>query len=174
MKTTIKIPVYVFMLFFVPAMLQLTSCQSNKQKTQEKIAEEVIENATGQKTEAEIDGEKVTIEGENYKAELNAKGGEWSDEIPKDVPEFNYGTISHSTVSDAEGTKSWGYIFKGVTQESVEKYNVLLKKNGFKTMKMTMDKGGSLTGEKDNIVVSVIWSDEMTHVSVQVRNEESE
>lgn len=174
MKTTTKIPAYVFMLFFVPAMLQLTSCRCSKQKTQEKMAEEAIENATGQKTDADIDGDKVTIEGENYKAEINAKGGTWSDQIPKDVPKFDYGAINHSTVSDAEGTKSWGYIFKGVTRESVEKYDVLLKKNGFKTMKMTMGEGGSLTGEKDNIVVSVIWSDEMTHVSVQVSNEGSE
>lgn len=170
MQTTTKFLIRVFTLFIFLVLLVLTSCQSNKQKAQEKLMEEAIENSAGQKTDADINGDKVTIEGENYKAEVNSKGGKWSEEIPKDVPEFNYGTIDHSTVSEAEGTKSWGFIFKAISEDVIGKYDALLKKNGFETMKMTMGKGGSITGEKNNIVVSVIWSEEMTHVSVQVSN----
>jgi hypothetical protein len=174
MKTTTRLPMRVFFLCFFLSSLLLVSCHGNKQKTQEKIMEEAIESSTGQKTNADIDGDKVTIEGENYKAELNAKGGKWSDEIPKDVPEFNFGTINHSTVSEAEGTKTWAYILKGVSQESLGKYDALLKKNGFETVKMSMGKGGSITGEKGNIIISVIWSEEITHMSVQVRSRQSQ
>jgi hypothetical protein len=159
-----------FIVIFLLAMLQLISCQCNRQKTQEKILEETIENSTGQKTDAEIDGDKVTIEGENYKAELDAKGGKWASEIPECVPEFNYGKISHSSFSEAEGTKTWAYIIKDAPLEVLGKYEALLKKNGFQTMKMSMGKGGSVTGEKDSIIVSLITGEEMTHVSVQVRH----
>jgi hypothetical protein len=170
MKTISKFFIHAVTLFFFLVSFILISCHSSKQKTQEKIMEEAIENASGQKTKADINGEKVTLEGENYKAELNAKGGRWSGEIPKDVPEFNFGKIEHSTVSEAEGTKSWSFVFKEIPEEVIGKYEALLKKNGFETTKMTMGKGGSITGEKNNIVVSVIWSKEMTHVSVQVNS----
>lgn len=170
MKTTSKFMILFFTLFFIPVSLYLFSCQSGKKKTQEKMMEEAIESSTGQKTDANINGDKVTLEGENYKAEINTKGGSWPKEIPEPVPEFNYGTINHSTISEAEGTKTWGFILKGVPQEAIGKYEARLKKNGFETMKMTMGTGGNISAEKGNTIVTVIWSEEMTHVSVQLRS----
>lgn len=40
--------------------------------------EDAIEKSTGEKTDAKIRDDKVTIEGKNYKAEINTKGGSWS------------------------------------------------------------------------------------------------
>jgi hypothetical protein len=149
-----------------------TSCTCSSKKTEESMMERTLENATGEKTDVDIKNDKVTIEGENYKTEINNAGGKWSDEIPDDVPEFTYGTIEHSTVSVAEGTKTFGLFYKGVDPSVLDKYDAALKKNGFKTMKMTMEKGGTITAEKGKIIVTAIASEKGTHVSVQLRKEE--
>jgi len=150
----------------------ITSCKCSREKTQESMMEKALENATGEKTDVDINKDKVTIEGENYKTEINNTGGKWSDEIPDDVPEFTWGTIQHTTVSEAEGTKTYGMYFKDVDPDVLEKYDASLKKNGFKTIKMTMDKGGTITAEKGKIIVTAIATDNGAHVSVQIRKEE--
>jgi hypothetical protein len=170
-KSIIKWTGALIILALVPGTF-LTSCKCSREKTQESMIEKTLENATGEKTDVDINKDKVTIQGENYKTEINNTGGKWSDEIPDDVPEFTWGTIQHSTVSEAEGTKTYGLYFKDVDPEVLEKYDAALKKNGFKTMKMTMDKGGTITAEKGKIIVTAIASEKGAHVSVQIRKEE--
>ena len=149
-----------------------TSCKCSREKTQETMMEKALENASGEKTDVDINKDKVTIQGEKYKTEINNAGGKWSDEIPDDVPEFKYGTIKNSTVSEAEGTKTYGYFFTGVDKDVLDTYDAALKKNGFKTVKMTMDEGGTITAEKGKIIVTAVASEKGAHVSVQIRKEE--
>jgi hypothetical protein len=172
MKNPVKTSIGALIILALASGSLITSCKCSSEKTQEKMMEEALENASGEKTDVDINKDKVTIEGENYKAELNTKGGKWSDEIPDDVPEFTWGTIEHSTVSEAEGTKTYGLFYKDVDTAVLDKYDAALKKNGFKTMKMTMDKGGTITAEKGKIIVTAVVSDNGAHIGVQIRRDE--
>jgi len=150
------------------ALPLLTGCHGSGEKAQEKSLEAAIESSSGEKAEVDIDGQNITIESDNYSAKINTQGDTWPSEIPDDVPEFTYGTIQGITTTDVEGAHGWGMNYRDVAAGAIEKYNSDLKQKGFKTVKVIMDEGGSVTGEKDNIIVSVISGDDMTHVSVQV------
>lgn len=155
----------------LPVLLILSGlygCQGAGDKAREKSLETAIESSSGEKADVDIDGKKVTIEGDNYKTELNTGGNKWPGEIPEDVPEFTYGVIDGTTTTETDEVHGWGINFRDVPKDAVEKYNTALKEKGFKTMKVIMDEGGSVTGEKGNIIVSLISGEDMTHVSVQV------
>lgn len=80
----------------------------------EKIAEQVIEGATG--VEVDINDEEVTIEGEDGE-EITIGGTEWPDsDMAKKIPEFKEGKVS-SVVNSAENVM--------IAIEEVEKQDVL-------------------------------------------------
>jgi len=146
----------------------LPGCQNAGDKAAENAAEAAIENASGESTEVDINGNKVTIEGENYKTELNTAENKWPEGIPKDVPEFDFGKIKGITITETDEVYGWGINFQDVPKDAVEKYAALLKEKGFQTTKLIMDEGGTVTGEKGNLIVSLISGDDMTHLSIQV------
>lgn len=146
----------------------LPGCQNAGEKAAENAAEAAIENASGESTEVDINGNKVTIEGENYKTELNTAENKWPDGIPGDVPEFAFGKITAVTTTETDEVYGWGVNFQDVPKDAVEKYAALLKEKGFQTTKLIMDEGGTVTGEKGNLIVSLISGDDMTHLSIQV------
>ncbi|MBN1199847.1 MAG: hypothetical protein JXA23_10880 [Bacteroidales bacterium] len=146
----------------------LPGCQSAGDKAREESLETVIENSSGEKTEVDINGQNVTIEGDNYKTELNTAGNQWPEGIPEDVPEFTFGEIHGTTATETDEVYGWGIHFADVPKDAVEKYSAALKEKGFKTVKVIMDEGGTVTGEKGKITVSLISGDDMTHLSIQV------
>jgi hypothetical protein len=160
-------PVCLFLAFLVIA--GLPACQSAGKKAGEKAMEAAIEKSSGENAEVDIEGEKVTIQGEDYKAEVNAGGSEWPDEIPDDIPEFSYGSIEGTTTTETDDMRGWGINFRDVPSDAVDKYESALKSRGFKTVKVTMDEGGTVGGEKGNFSVSVISGKDMTHVGIQVK-----
>ena len=67
-------------------------------KIGEKIGEKVVEGATGNKVD--IDGDKVTVKGEDG-TEATFGGKEWPDnDIMKDIPKFEKGTLTGTTASE--------------------------------------------------------------------------
>jgi len=83
------------------------SCRSAGEKAGEKAVEEAMEKASGEKTDVDINGDKVKIEGENYKGEINLSDNTWPKEIPGDVPEFPFGKIKQTITSTSDQTKTW-------------------------------------------------------------------
>ncbi len=130
--------------------------------------EKALEKGSGENSDVDIQGDKVKIESGDHKSEINLTGDEWPKEIPADVPQFNYGSIHHTTSSEDNGMKGWGVFYEDVKLDAIDKYDAELNKNGFKTMKMTMPKGGTITAEKGKIIVTAIISEEMSQVGVQV------
>ncbi|MDF2949502.1 MAG: hypothetical protein K0R07_1536 [Sedimentibacter sp.] len=82
------------------ALLMLIGCGA-KQKMEDKLAEKIVETALG--GNVDIDGEEVTIEGEDGAVTFGA--GEWPDsDLAKIIPEFKDGTITSVVNSE-------GYVF---------------------------------------------------------------
>ena len=97
MKTLKKFRTLAMILVLIPSVSFITSCKSSSEKQKEKMAEEALEKASGDKTDVDIEGDKVKIEGENYKGEINVKGSTWPADMPADVPRFDFGSIEHTT-----------------------------------------------------------------------------
>ena len=150
----------------------MISCKSSGEKAREKAMEKALENASGGKVDVDINGEKVKIEGENYKTELNVGGKTWPADMPEGVPKYDFGTIEHTSKSTSDDTQTWNVIYKKSIAGSLEKYDALLKKNGFKTIKFSQGNNGNITGEKGKMIITVSFSEETTIFAVQVRHKE--
>jgi hypothetical protein len=163
MKLTLTLPVVLIWAITLVSLSMLSSCGGGSGSGQ-KVAgiEDSGDIKAGQA------GENIKIKGDNFEAELNVKDNEWSAEIPADVPKFTFGTIDHTSATKTGEVTGWGIFYKDVRAGALEGYDGLLKKAGFKTIRTTMDAQGSVTGEKDKIVVNLVVSTDMTHLSVQV------
>lgn len=168
MKNTVKILMSALLTLAIPGLIMICSCSSPGKKAQEKMMEKALEQGSGENSDVDIQGDKVKIESGDHKSEINLTADEWPKDIPADVPEFKYGSIHHTTSSEDNGSKGWGVFYEDVRLDAIDKYDAELKKNGFKTTKMTMPKGGSITAEKGKIIVTAIISEKMSQVGVQV------
>jgi hypothetical protein len=169
MKNSAKILAGILFSLAIMGIFMMDSCQSPGKKAQEKMMENALEQGSGKDSDVDIQGDKVKIESGDQKSEIDLAGKEWPNAIPADVPEFNYGSIHHTTYSEDSDVKGWGVFYEDVKLDAIDKYDTELKNKGFTTTKMTFPKGGTITGEKGNIIVSVIISEQMSQVGVQVR-----
>jgi hypothetical protein len=149
------------------AVTFLFSCKN----ASEKAAEEAIEGAyssEGKDVDVDIDqqGQKVTIETEEGKMVFDQEGTTWPKDIPSEIPQLKGMKISGVTTGDVNGKKSWTVIYEGDATAQMESFSTSLKSAGYKTTKMTINEGGAVTGEKDNWVVSSMFSKENTVLSI--------
>ena len=92
------------------ALLMLIGCGA-KQKMEDKLDEKIVETALG--GNVDIDGEEVTIEGEDGAVTFGA--GEWPDsDLAKSIPVFKDGNITSVVNSE-------GYVF--IIMEEVDEGN---------------------------------------------------
>jgi hypothetical protein len=115
----------IFVLVLV-LILSLSGCGVKKKienKIGEAIGEKIIEGATGQKVD--VDGDKVTIKGEDG-SNVTFGGGEWpKSDLIKNIPEFKDGKIE-SVMSREE---SVAMSIENVEQKDFEKYLGGIKKD---------------------------------------------
>lgn len=127
-------------------------------KASEAMAERALESATGKDVDLSIEEEKVTIEGEGFKAELS-QATEWPADVPPEVPEFEQGKVERVHKSEAEGRRSWNVYYTEIKADGPDRYAALLEQGGWKVQSMKMgDKAGMLSGERGNIGINFAYS----------------
>ncbi|MBN1820868.1 MAG: hypothetical protein JXR31_10190 [Prolixibacteraceae bacterium] len=149
------------------------SCRKASEKASEKLMEKTLENATGQKTDVDINGQNAIIktEGSTINVDYNAKA--WPKEIPGDVPEFTYGKVKGVTTTEIDGQKVWNINFDDVKEGFVDKYDAQLKEKGFETVTMKMgEKGGSITGEHEKYTIFLMGNDGTISLSLGLKPKE--
>lgn len=156
----------VFTLFII-------SCHRASQKVGEKMMEKALENATGQKTNVDINGEKAVIKTDSGTLEVDSKATTWPDEIPDDVPEFKLGKIDAVTTSNMDNTKAWTIAFKELQDGFLDKYEAQLKEKGFETVLMKMgDKGGSIQAENEKYNIFLMGGEGTLSLAVSIKKQE--
>jgi hypothetical protein len=85
----------------------------------------------------------------------------WPAGLPKEVPEFKYGTLAPevSFKMEISGITAYAISYTGVKQANIDAYNKTLKKNGFTTSKSTSNGITAYTGiykEKDGSMTMVV------------------
>lgn len=162
----------LLILVFV-TIFMLFSCQNKSEKAGEKLMENALENATGTDANVDIDKEKVVVETEAGRMEVDGNAKSWPDEIPGEIPEFKFGKIDAVTTSNFDDTNAWVIAFSELQDGFLDKYDAQLKEKGFETMLMKMgDKGGSITAESDKYNVFLMGGEGTLSLSVSVKKQE--
>jgi hypothetical protein len=111
-------------------VLSLTSCgvrEKVNEKISEKVTETVINKATGGAADIDIDGDKLSIKGEDGE-ELTIGGSEWPDSgAASMVPEFKHGTV----VSAFNSETSCLIVLEEVKEQDYKDYLDELKELGY-------------------------------------------
>jgi hypothetical protein len=114
---------------------------------------------------------KAVIETEEGTVAVDASARSWPDEIPGDVPKFRDGKINSVTTNSSPEGEGWTLVLTEVTTDAAKDYAAKLKEKGFTTHTvMVDDTGGSISGEKDNIIVYLMVSEGTGTYSVQIQN----
>ncbi len=132
----------------------LFSCQKAAKKASEEMMDKSIENATGKKTDVDINKEKAVITSGENKVEVDASAHTWPKEVPADVPKFNYGKINAVTTAATPQGNSWTIIYKEVPDGVMEKYEAELKKKGFTTTLVKSEGKGMVLAQKEKLSVN--------------------
>lgn len=150
----------------------LSSCKQTGEKTQEKVLEKTLEQGGAKNADVDIDDQKITIESEEGKMQINAAGTQWPKEAPSEVPELKAGEIAGTTASESAQGRNWSVRYMGLNAEELDRYGALLKSKGFKISTIKGPKGGMVTGEKDNITVIFAVSDKVSSLNISVLKQE--
>jgi len=152
------------------AIISLTlSCKNAAEKAAEKMIEKSIQKSTGEDVDIDIENQKTIIQTDEGRVEVNALAKSWPNDIPPAVPEFKYGKISGVTYTVTDEAKIWTIVFTEVAKEATDKYNSELKAKGFKTQTVSMSGlGGTISAEKDNMVVAAMLGEGEASVSIQI------
>ena len=170
MKTVISIKinqglVLTFTLLALALMTMFSSCKKSSEKTGEKI----LETAIGNNTDVDMDDEKIVVETDEGTFTSDATVRTWPNEIPNDVPEFEFGKIVNLSTMESDESTNWTFVFEEVANTVLDEYKAVLKSKGYKVSCISMPGGqGQITAEKGNIFVSVMAGDDMASLSVGI------
>lgn len=164
--------VWVLVVAFVGSVVVLSGC--GKKEASEEFAEGMMErsmeNASGEKTDVDIDEGNISIRTGDTKMESVA-ATEWPSDLPGDVPPFTYGTVERVTRAEdtAKNTTAYSIYLRDVSDDAFAKYEAELKAAGWECMSVDMGgKGGVISGQKGDIGVTVTCNMEEHIASVAV------
>ena len=150
--------IYLFMFVMV---LSLTGC-GTKQKLEEKVAEKVIEDASGGKVD--IDGDTIKMQGKDGE-DITIGGTKWpNSDLVKNIPKFEDGTI----ISVME-TKDTSIInLDQVKKEDFVKYLEEIKKDYTEEAYEVTSEGNVTYGANnvDGISVQIFYMDKTVNITV--------
>ena len=157
----ILISLLAFMLAF-----SIAGCGA-KEKLQEKVAEKILEEAGG--GDVDIDGDKVTIKGENGE-EVTFGNNKWpTSELVKNIPEFKEGIVN----AVLEGSDSVVITLESVQEGDAFSYFKTIKKDFPQNVfEMNAEDTVSFSGNNDaGVNVTLVYMSEMLTITVTARQQ---
>jgi len=157
------------LIIVIIGLATLFACQSQKEKRAEKFTEKIMERASGEDIDVDVEGESITIKTDEGKIITNTGDKSWPSEISGKIPEFKYGKLENSSLRDLTEVKMWTMLFEGVPADVLDLYQVLLRAKDFET-NLIGEKGigGMLTGEKDAINIAVMAGEGNASITVSI------
>ena len=142
-------------LALVIAIAAIAGCgkKQSDEKLAERMTEEMLEQASGQKTDVDMKDGDITIKTETGEVKMVATS-QWPADMFDVVPRFEYGTIERVTSGLEEGMQKFNIWYKDVPDDASDKYLEQLKAAGFESQLMAMGpQGGMLSGQKGNVAI---------------------
>ncbi len=128
----------------------LPGCKSPSEVAAEKAGEKIIENATGNKID--IDGDKMTIEGEDG-TQITMGDNKWpTDKLAKEIPQMEKGTVYYVANTD----DFWTIMLNEVKESDFEDYLAKVESAGFSAEKTVYsDAANSIYTAKNDKGISI-------------------
>jgi len=146
----------------------LSGCQRSNEKSAEKMMENAIAKATGGKADVDIKGGKVSIKTKEGTSEFSTSGGEWPGDLTVDVPKIE-GKVKGVIRSSEQNRKHWTIAVEGVEEGAFDKYIDGLKEKGWTiAFNATSQEGGSAQATKDKDMVLVGYSKSQKTMTLSV------
>jgi len=111
-------------------------------KAGEKVAEGILESATGGQVDVDSSGDEVTVTGDDGSWSASSKN-EWPSDMPSVVPEFKYGDIEASSKVTVD-TTGWTVSYSNLQSGATAKYKTDLTSKGW-TISSEMTSGDAET-----------------------------
>ncbi|KAF5035631.1 hypothetical protein DSECCO2_583580 [anaerobic digester metagenome] len=151
----------LFCLLIFALVFSLAGCGA-KEKLEEKFAEKIFEKAGG--GNLDIDGDKVSIKGENGE-KITFGDNKWpKSELVKNIPEFKDGTVS----AVLESSDSVVITLESVRKKDSFSYFEAIKKEfPLETFEMDSEDMTSFSGKNDaGVSIALMYTSEMLTITV--------
>jgi hypothetical protein len=145
-------------LVLVAAALAPAGCGTKDvgEKVQEKMTERMLEKATGDKSDVDINGGDVSIKTDDASVQMKATT-EWPADMFGDVPRFNYGKVERVTTAVEGGMRKFNVYLRDVSDDASEKYEAALQSAGWESQMAAMGPdGGMISAQKGKLGVQFI------------------
>jgi hypothetical protein len=144
-----------------------------KGKSQEKIAETMIEQAIkrsgGGDADVDLRGGTVRIRSEDGQSEMSIAENGWPKDLPGDVPEFKRAKVKGVSRSERQGRKGWTVVLTDIDDEAYAKYADELEVRGWTiASNMTTGEGGMFQASKDEWVVFGVYNQDAAEGTIRV------
>lgn len=143
----------VLILFFLP----MFGC--SEKKTEEKMAEKILELGTGKDVDVKMDNAKIQIKDKDITTEIVETTG-WPSELTKDIPEFTAGKIRRVVkTNDSDHLWTISIHIEDFGIEDIRSYEKILKSKGWEISTMQMgEQGGFILGEKETSGINFTYN----------------
>ena len=156
-------------LALVIAIAAIAGCGKKQadEKLAERMTEEMLEHATGQKADVDMKDGDITIKTETGEVTMT-ETSQWPSDMFDAVPRFGHGTIERVHSGSEAGMRKFNVWYKDVADDASDKYMEQLKSAGFEPQISTMGpQGGMLGAQKGDIAVQFMHSkDDKTGVLI--------
>jgi hypothetical protein len=149
-------------LALLAAVLALAGCGKKQadEKLAERMTEEALEQATGQKADVDVHGGDITIKTADGEVKM-VETSQWPADMFDVVPRFSHGKVQRVTSGTEGGMKKFNIWFVEVPDDASDKYLEQLKAAGFESQMATMGpQGGMLSAQKGSVAVQFMHGKE--------------
>lgn len=148
----------LFLLTILVLAILTSSCfrrakEERDEKRAEKMMEKIMEKAGAEDADVDIDNQKFSVTTDEGTLTMEASEEAWPNDIPRDVPKFDYGKSGGVMKQAMPRANSWIMNFEDVPANTFEKYKAKLTKEGYECSITEVADMKIITAEKgDNIV----------------------
>jgi hypothetical protein len=146
------------------AILPLGGC-GIKKKAEQAITEKIVEKALGDKVD--IDGDKVTVKGEDGE-ELTIGGGKWPDsDLAKKIPEFKKGKVVTSATEGNSLMVFMEEVEAGDFEAYLEKIKKTYSQDVYESRSDEMITFGGNDGDKTTVALNFVIKEGTMGITVE-------
>ena len=141
-------------------------------KAEEKVAEKMIERASGGQADVDIQSGKVRIKTKDGEAEFTAEGSTWPGDLPGEVPKFEKGKLTGTNRVSQGDTESWILVFEDVERKHFGEFIGELKSAGWKIMMTTSSEDAEIVqAVRDDLTLMTTYDGGDRGASIQVHRQ---
>ncbi len=130
---------------------------SSREKAAEKMAENILEKASGGKVDVDIKGGSVNVATKEGTVSWGEASG-WPEDMPAGIPRFTEGKVTGVIRTHGAESKNWSLVLGEVKEGALSNYAEVLKGEGWEILTLSQSAGyEALTARKDRTTLTLSY-----------------